>query len=195
LAVDEPYSFIANGKPSMILSDRTLQSLASTGLVEPFISDNVQGSSIDLTLGGSIKIETPKLENGDLTKAHWDTQPIDGDPYYLAPGEFILAHTDEVITIPEGCAAMVLLRSSAARAGYEHSLAGWCDPGFTGQLTLELRNNCRYHHLPVEAGMRLCQLIVHKLDEEAINHYGLRGNYQGQTGVTASNQNFSQVAA
>jgi dCTP deaminase len=179
----------------MILSDHTLTGLAMGGLVQPFIQENVQGSSIDLTLGGSIKIEAPMLENGDLTKVQWDTQPIDGDPYYMAPGEFILAHTEATITIPEGCAAMVLLRSSAARAGYEHSLAGWCDPGFTGQLTLELRNNCRFHHLPVQAGMRLCQLIVHRLDERAVNHYGVRGNYQGQTGVTASNDNFTREAA
>jgi len=179
----------------MILSDHSLTGLACQGLVDPFIEANVQGSSIDLTLGDSIKIEAPMLANGDLTKATWSNQPIDGEPYYLTPGEFILAHTAETITIPQGCAAMVLLRSSAARAGYEHSLAGWCDPGFSGQITLELRNNCRFHHLPVEAGMRLCQLVVHKLDESAVLHYGLRGNYQGQKGTTASNNNFTQAAA
>jgi len=173
----------------MILSDKSLTSLAFNGLVEPFIHDNVQGSSIDLTLGDTIKVEAPVGSGGK-----WFETSIK-DAYDLAPGEFILAHTEETITIPEGCAAMVLLRSSAARAGYEHSLAGWCDPGFTGQLTLELRNNCRFHHLPVQAGMRLCQLIVHKLDAQAIAHYGIRGNYQGQTGVTASNDNFTQVAA
>ena len=109
--------------------------------------------------------------------------------------EFIPILTEETIKIPEGCAAMVLLRSSAARAGYEHSLAGWCDPSFEGQLTLELRNNLRHHRLALQAGMRLCQLIVHQLDAQAVNHYGLRGNYQGQTGVTASTNNFSQIAA
>ena len=173
----------------MILSDNTLQSLASDGLVDPFIPGNVQGSSIDLTLGDTIKVEAPVGSGGK-----WFETSIK-DAYDLAPGEFILAHTEETITIPQGCAAMVLLRSSAARAGYEHSLAGWCDPGFTGQLTLELRNNCRFHHLPVQAGMRLCQLVVHELDAQAVEHYGIRGNYQGQTGVTASTNNFSQVAA
>ena len=176
----------------MILSDHTLTDLAIGGLVEPFIAENVQGSSIDLTLGTELKVESQGGQQGP-----WTNVDISGPSggYDLAPGEFILAHTEEIITIPEGCAAMVLLRSSAARAGYEHSLAGWCDPGFKGQLTLELRNNLRYHHLPVQAGMRLCQLIVHKLDAQAVAHYGIRGNYQGQTGVTASNDNFSQVAA
>ena len=96
---------------------------------------------------------------------------------------------------PEDCSAMVLLRSSAARSGYEHSLAGWCDPGFVGQITLELRNNCRFHHLPVGEGMRLCQLVVHKLEAPVAETYDVRGNYQRQMGVTPSNNNFNSVAA
>lgn len=174
----------------MILSDTTLKSLAVNGLVDPFIPDNLQGSSIDLTLGSSIKVEAPVGSGGD-----WYEVDLNENGYALDPGEFVLAHTEETISIPDGCAAMVLLRSSAARAGYEHSLAGWCDPSFKGQLTLELRNNLRYRHLPIRKGMRLCQLIVHKLDATAVNLYGIRGNYQGQTGATASNNNFSQVAA
>jgi len=173
----------------MILSDNSLYSLANNGMVTPFERSNVQGSSIDLTLGNSIKVEATTGSGGE-----WFEVDLSEQGYSLDPGEFILAHTEEVISVPEGCAAMVLLRSSAARAGYEHSLAGWCDPGFKGQITLELRNNLRFRQLPVKPGMRLCQLIVHRLDGQAANHYGLRGNYQGQMGVTASNNNFQKVA-
>ena len=172
----------------MILNDLSLRQRAIDGLVSPLALSNVQGSSIDLTLGDTIKVEAPVGSGGK-----WFETSIK-DVYHLAPGEFILAHTAETVTIPEDCAAMVLLRSSAARAGYEHSLAGWCDPGFEGQITLELRNNCRFHHLPVQADMRLCQLVVHKLVAAATELYAVRGNYQGQTGVTASNNNFSKVA-
>ena len=173
----------------MILSDNSLYSLASEGMVTPFEQSNVQGSSIDLTLGNNIKVEAPTGSGGD-----WFEIDLSEQGYSLDPGEFILAHTEEVISVPEGCAAMVLLRSSAARAGYEHSLAGWCDPGFKGQITLELRNNLRFRHLPVKPGMRLCQLVVHKLDQHAANPYCLTGHYQNQMGVTASNNNFRRVA-
>ena len=172
----------------MILNDSALRQRAIDGLVAPLTLSNVQGSSVDLTLGDSIKVEAPVGSGGK-----WFDTSIK-DVYDLAPGEFILAHTAETVTIPEDCAAMVLLRSSAARAGYEHSLAGWCDPGFQGQITLELRNNCRFHHLPVQKGMRLCQLVVHKLTAAAAELYAVRGHYQGQVGVTASNNNFSKVA-
>ena len=85
----------------MILSDTSLTSLALNGLVTPFIKDNVQGSSIDLTLGSTIKVESP---SGCSKK--WVDQSI-VKPYSLAPGEFVLAHTAETIKIPKGCAAMV----------------------------------------------------------------------------------------
>ena len=174
----------------MILHDTSLRSRALDGLVDPYLPGNIQGSSIDLTLGSTIKVENMQSASGEKWRDIDITQP-----YNLHPGEFILAHTAETVSIPEDCCAMVLLRSSAARAGYEHSLAGWCDPSFTGQITLELRNNLRYHSLPVQTGMRLCQLVVHKLENVPEHLYAVRGNYQGQKGVTASNANFSREAA
>ena len=174
----------------MILNDRALWMAAQKGLVKPFLEENIQGSSIDLTLGNHIKVEN----ESPIGKLWTDFDMTDTD-YGLRPGEFVLAHTAETITIPEDCSAMVLLRSSAARAGFEHSLAGWCDPGFSGQLTLELRNNLRHRNLWLEPGLRLCQLVVHRMVEDAQQTYGLRGNYQGQTGATASTNYFSRIAA
>lgn len=174
----------------MILHDSSLRLRALTGLVDPYLPSNIQGSSIDLTLGSTIKVENMESTSGEKWRDIDITRP-----YALHPGEFILAHTAETVSIPEDCSAMVLLRSSAARAGYDHSLAGWCDPSFTGEITLELRNNLRYHSLPVQAGMRLCQLVVHELEAAPENLYAVRGNYQGQKGATASNANFSREAA
>ena len=173
----------------MIVNDRHLRLQAKLGMVQPFTPSNVQGSSIDLTLGSHIQIESPSNE------AQWLGIDMSDKGYQLSPGEFILAHTEETIQVPTDCAAMVLLRSSAARAGFEHSLAGWCDPGFNGQITLELRNNLRFHPLLIAPGMRLCQLVVHKLQDTAVDHYGVRGNYQHQSGATLSNLNFDREAA
>ena len=158
---------------------------AQNGLVRPFLGSNVQGSSIDLTLGHSLKIETTLgFVDQDLT-----------DGYRLSPGEFVLACTHETVEIPYDMCAMLLLRSSAARAGYEHSFSGWIDPGFRGQLTLELKNNLRYRALMLEPGMRICQLVVKMLDQPAAQQYGQRGNYQGQTGATVSTMKFDREAA
>ena len=95
----------------MILNDVALRQRAIDGLVSPLTLSNVQGSSIDLTLGNTIKVEAPVGSGGD-----WFEVNLSERGYALDPGEFILAHTAETITIPDDCSAMVLLRSSAARA-------------------------------------------------------------------------------
>jgi dCTP deaminase len=55
--------------------------------------------------------------------------------------------------------------------------AGWVDPGFEGQITLELYNANR---LPIklESDRRICQLVFALMDNKAENPY--RGKYQGQ---------------
>ena len=98
----EGYSCIANRRPSMILNDVALRQRAIDGLVSPLTLSNVQGSSIDLTLGTTIKVEAPVGTGGD-----WFEVDLSEQGYALDPGEFILAHTAETITIPDDCSAMV----------------------------------------------------------------------------------------
>ncbi|MEC2647000.1 dCTP deaminase domain-containing protein, partial [Bacillus thuringiensis] len=61
--------------------------------------------------------------------------------------------------------------------------AGWVDPGFEGQITLELYNANR---LPIKLikGWRICQLVFAEMDQFAENPY--RGKYQGQVNATGS---------
>ena len=174
----------------MIINDTQLFTLAQQGLIAPFYKENLQGSSIDLTLGDEIQIETPTGAFNHMKKLE-----LQEKPYMLRPGEFILAHTAEMLHLPDDVSGMVLLRSSAARAGYEHSFAGWVDPGFQGTIVAELRNNLSNHMLPIAPGMRLLQLVLIRMTLPAANPYSSKGNYQNQTGATGSNYNFSRLAS
>ena len=167
-----------------VLSDSTLKDLAFNGLVSPFNPANVSPCSIDLTLGNEIQIECLDDKMGP-----WLSIDIT-DPYRLRPKQFILAHTAETIFIPDGYSGQILLRSSAARAGFNHALSGWIDSGFHGQITLELTNQLQLHDLEIQAGQRLLQLIIFSLDAPPARPYGMVGNYQNQTGATVSNLNF-----
>ena len=173
----------------MILNDQQLWSECQLGMVSPFLSGNLQGSSVDLTLGTEIKVES---QAGDPIL--WNSKRMGAEGHFIRPGEFLLAHTAETVRIPDNYAAMLLLRSSAARAGFEHSFSGWCDPGFDGQLTLELRNNLQYRSLLIKPGMRICQLVVFRLTSPAHSSYGERGHYQHQKGATASCNSFNKEA-
>jgi dCTP deaminase len=61
--------------------------------------------------------------------------------YVLDPGEFILALTHEHVWMPRNLIAMVEGRSTCARVGLSmHQTAPWIQPGWDGQITLEIRN-------------------------------------------------------
>ncbi|HEY8022351.1 MAG TPA: hypothetical protein VIH93_14700, partial [Thermoanaerobaculia bacterium] len=56
----------------------------------------------------------------------------------LFPGEVVLASTIEYVKIPRSVACDLKLKSTLGRLWINHSMAGWCDPGFEGNITLEL---------------------------------------------------------
>ena len=60
----------------------------------------------------------------------------------LKPNEFALALTHERITVPRNLIALVEGRSTYARVGLTmHQTAPWIQPGWSGQITLEIRNS------------------------------------------------------
>ena len=101
----------------------------------------------------------------------------------VKPGTFFLAETAEVIRLNDTLEAEVCLRSSAARAGWDHLLAGYVDPGWSGVLTLEFKNCRQYKSLPIWAGMQLVQLRLSRLQVPPMSDYSLTGRYYGDKGV------------
>lgn len=60
----------------------------------------------------------------------------------LEPNEFILALTHERIWVPNHLIGLVEGRSTYARVGLSmHQTAPWIQPGWNGQITLEIRNS------------------------------------------------------
>ena len=162
----------------MTIVDHQIRQLCrDMGLVEPFLPEMVNPASIDVTLGQIIKVETP---NG------FKSLDISRDPYFMGPGEFVLAHTAEFVRIPGNLECTFQLKSSRGREGYEHALAGYIDPGFQGRITLELSNLRRFKDLPLRAGMRIGQLRFMKLDQVPMRTYAVTGRYQGDNTVQES---------
>ena len=161
------------------------------GMIEPYDSELQNPASYDVTIGDTVLIEA-NPNDIDLIYpgcrvinqfVEWDLKNY---PLTIEPGEFILAHTSEFIRVPINMEAVVCLKSSRAREGWEHALAGYIDSGFHGRITLELKNNNRYHPLELRAGMRIGQLRFMKLDDVPLRPYSLTGRYQGDTSVQVS---------
>ena len=188
----------------MLLSDRDIKAEISAGRVkvEPFDSAMIQPSSVDVRLDRFFRVFEnhkysvidPSIEQADLTR---EVAVEASEEFILHPGEFVLASTYEVITLPDDIAGRLEGKSSLGRLGLlTHSTAGFIDPGFSGHITLELSNVA---NLPVKLfpGMKIGQLCLIKLSSPAENPYGsaLYGSrYQGQRGPTASKSwlNFHQ---
>ena len=99
------------------------------------------------------------------------------------PGQFVLATTMEYIKLPNDLTAFVEGRSSLGRMGLFIQNAGWVDPGFSGEITLELFNANRCA-IELRTGRRVGQLVFAQMDQEALHPY--RGKYQEQRGATGS---------
>lgn len=166
----------------VVLSDRDLLRRCRRGLLRPWRSKHIQPASIDVHLSGSLQLESR------TSPALVPFVMFDG--YLVEPGEFLLGSTREIVRIPEDCVGDFVLRSTIARAGLNHALSGLLDPGFEGQVTLELQNWRRYWPIRIHPGMRIGQIVLHKLSRRPRRSYAAIGNYQNQRGATPSNYNF-----
>ncbi|MFZ8871591.1 MAG: dCTP deaminase [Candidatus Nanopelagicaceae bacterium] len=180
----------------MLLSDRDIAAEIKSGRVQvdPFEPKMIQPSSVDVRLdrffrvfeNHKYEVIDPSIEQSDLTR---EVAVAPDDFFILHPGEFVLASTYEVITLPDDIAGRLEGKSSLGRLGLlTHSTAGFIDPGFSGHITLELSNVA---NLPVKLypGMKIGQLCLIKLSSSADHPYGsaLYGSrYQGQRGPTPS---------
>ena len=165
---------------STIVDHQIRQLSRDKGLIEPFEPDQVNPASYDVTLGPILLIE------GGPGEARWTEVDIENGVYSLAPGEFVLAATQELIRVPNNLEAVFNLKSSRGREGYEHLMAGYIDPGFHGKVTLELCNVNRYHRLPLLHGMKIGQLRFSKLDASPLRSYAVTGRYHGDQKVQSS---------
>ncbi len=189
----------------MLLSDRDIRAELDSGRVtlDPYDPSMVQPSSVDVRIDRFFRlfdnhkypVIDPAADQPDLTRLV-EVKP--DEAFILHPGEFVLASTYEVVTLPDDVAARLEGKSSLGRLGLlTHSTAGFIDPGFSGHVTLELSNVAT---LPIMLwpGMKIGQLCFFRLSSAAENPYGsaLYGSrYQGQRGPTASRsfQNFHRV--
>ena len=169
----------------MIISDKTLKKMIKnkTLVVEPITEEQIQPASIDVRLGNTFSLVEDNASGIITLDKKISYKTIETDTYLLMPGQFILATTMEYFELPDGVTAFVEGRSSLGRMGLFIQNAGWVDPGFHGEITLELFNANRCA-IELKAGRRIGQMVFAKMDENAQNPY--RGKYQGQRGVTGS---------
>jgi dCTP deaminase len=167
-------------------------------IIQPFRPELTQPASYDVTLSPEFKAQMkiddsvevpwldPQVDNADYFQ---DIFVPKGSAFMLEPGAFVLGSTFETIALGANIAARLEGKSSLGRLGLiVHSTAGFIDPGFDGQITLEF-SNVGTMPILLWPGMKIGQLCFYRLPEPTTLLYGSRAagsHYQHQAGPTTS---------
>lgn len=173
----------------MLLSYLELRELVEQGVIQGVDPAAINQSSIDVRLGRHIMIEDSEPKIISLRKREGLPMSMCCIPkfgFVMRPNQFILAETVEKFYLPDHISAEFKLKSSGARSGLDHLLAGWLDAGWHGSvITLELKNVSEFHSIHLLEGDWVGQVTFFKhtkVPEE--QSYSKRGRYNGDETVS-----------
>ena len=152
----------------MILCDRQIKELVkSYGLIAPFIDH---------------KLKTHGVSYG-LSSASYDLRlgELELPPECIEKNEFVLGCTLEHIRMPDNIVGLIKDKSTWARKGLS-VFNTLIDPGFEGQITLELKNQGN-ELLELPHGIGIVQIMFFECEPCDVPY---NGKYQGQEGVVGA---------
>lgn len=150
---------------SLLTKQNILEEIKSKRLVidPPLKSSQLNGASIDLTLGSDYRIFRQRAGAIDILETtdykRYTTKKSAGS-ILLKPQETILAITKEKISLPDNIVGWLEGRSRFARLGLLiHISAGLIHPGVKNRQVLEI-TNLSPNILRLHEGVRICQLAL-----------------------------------
>lgn len=173
-----------------VLSDvRLLEKIYDRDLkIEPFVIDNIQPSSIDLTLDNRIRIPKSGIKinafDADI-KDCFEERIL--DEYVIKPGDFIIGQIKETIGLSKRMTGLIQNRNSLIRLGINVGLSSYINPGYFGQLPIVIHNLGNFS-VDLVPGMRICQLVVYDVEPDPERDYSQRkdAKYLGESDVGLS---------
>ncbi len=183
----------------MILSDKDIKAKLNSGQIKiapmPDLTQALGTVSVDLRLGNDFVVyrttDRPFIDVKDPKTFEGLTEKIskpDSEAFVIHPRDFVLGSTLEKIELPADLAGRLEGKSSLGRLGIViHSTAGKVDPGFKGNLVLEI-TNIGTVPIMLYPGMRVCQLLFEQLSSPTEIAYTERDNskYKNQDKTVGS---------
>lgn len=174
----------------MYLSDKDLKIMAlKQKLIEPFVEENCEGATINLTLDPQVKRHISKEKHimvNKLADDDYQTIDINKQEFYLNPNESVLVQSYEYFRIPTNMIGMILERYSIKLLGLVVSPASYMNPGYEGRLSFLLTN---HSNSPIQliAGVKFCQMAIAEISTEAEKPYNKQdARYIGSYNVHTS---------
>lgn len=159
-------------------------------LIEPYDASMLQPASYDMKLGtefivfdvpdDQLMIDMADVHDLGARKVHRSA----AEGMIIQPGQFMLGVSAERVNVPGDLCGRLDGKSSMARLGiFIHVTGGNIDPGFSGDVTLEMFNA---RHVPIilRPGKPICQMVFQELSSPCSKAYA--GRYQDAHGVEAT---------
>lgn len=151
-------------------------------IITPLEGRQIQAASVDLKLGkGFLRVSPYQIVEAN-SKVEYEKTKNDGF-HVLKPNDFVLGTTKEWLEIPNTLEGQVCGKSTWARKGLIVEMAGFIDPGFPGNITLEIKNIGPAPIL-IRSNDLICQIKFSKLTKKC--SVGYNNKYVGQKGVTGA---------
>lgn len=167
----------------MTLSDTDIQTRLSKGDLVVTPDPHIGPCSVDLRLGDSFATIKAPASGFIALDQECAYDVVKQDIFTLFPHQFVLASTIEYLEIPADLRGKLDGRSSIGRKGLFIHNAGFFDPGFKGEATLELFNATEFPFV-LRKGQRICQIEFTLCTSPVAKPYC--GKYNGQRGATGS---------
>ncbi len=175
----------------MMLSNEDIQEAIKSGglLIEPYSEELLRGAGLVLRLGAKLLKAAPGqiVDVKSKVAPHYDEIIITADkPYRIEPGEFILGHTYERVTVGPTLGFFIEGRSTLARIGLTIvQTAMIVYPGHRNRtVTLELANHGP-NPILLYPKMKIARVALFELKTPSTTVYDDSGKYRQQTEVGA----------
>jgi len=187
----------------MILSDRDIKKYIAEGKIkiipEPDFEKQLGPCSLDLHLGDNFKLfkytEHPFIDLNNkktsIEEMMVEMKITKEKPLILRPSDFVIAVTEEEITLPPDIMGRLDGRSSLGRLGLVvHSTAARFDPGWSGKAIMEV-GNLGVIPIALYPGIRICAMTFETLSSPSEKPYLKQKDhkYAGQDCPRASRVN------
>ena len=187
----------------MLLCDHQIELLIQNGLIQDYnkssykdlpISAGVSSTGYDLTLAAEMYLigDTDLIDPLNFKRESLMLLPIEyhehnGETYPIAkmpPKSVVLAHSVETLNMPENVTGQCVGKSTYARSGVDQ-FGTPLEPGWCGQVTIELTNNTNAAVI-LYIGMGILQVQFFQHETPKLCYAKKQGKYQHQQGVTTA---------
>ena len=103
------------------------------------------------------------------------------DGYILEPNDFVRGHSAETVSLPSFINGIIVNRNSLCSVGLDVSISQYINPSYKKNKIIVIRN-ISHNKIKIKSGLRICQLVLFRMQSESIRDYSNRHSLESLKG-------------